>query len=312
MEPEGLAATGQSVTELMGTPMCLVLASRVAVPSLDGIQLGVAAGCCMSQARAGTWDGAGTEGCAGALPGSHQHPVPNPVSAFSLCESLVTGRGVSTVMSSSASKLCLHLFLLLCYSSTQAPCAPRPPLPPESRQRLCCAPFPSERQLCWGDAWGSLRGMSPPAADGVSSSHSQVSTCLSPTVPILNPVCLRLGPFRALVSLGVCRAGTGTFHCTFFCSAKTNPTWQEPEGAAGTPGWSSSCKAGLRPGGGTALVHPTGPTPWPCCPVSCPGHRSPGAWRGHRGRSFPVPCLCRVTGCGGPAGGSRGAQRDLC
>lgn len=33
---------------------------------------------------------------------------------------------------------------------------------------------------------------------------------------------------------------------------------------------------------------------------------------GHGGRSCPVPCLCRVTGCGGPAGGSRGAQRDLC
>lgn len=53
------------------------------MPSVDGIQL-VAAGCFVSQARAGTWDRAGTEGHAGALPGSHQHPFPKPVCFQSL------------------------------------------------------------------------------------------------------------------------------------------------------------------------------------------------------------------------------------
>lgn len=116
------------------------------------------------------------------------------------------------------------------------------------------------------------------------------STCLLPTVPIPNPPSPRLCQFRALLLLGVCRAGTGTFHCTFFYSAKTNPTWQEPEGAAGTPGWSSSRKAWLRRGGGTALVHPTGPTPCPRWPVSCPGHRGAGARQAMGAGAAP----CRV------------------
>lgn len=62
-------------------------------------------------------------------------------------------------------------------------------------------------------------------------------------------LCLWLCPFGAPVLAGG-RAATGTFRCTFFCSAKTNPTWQEPGGShrnarrSGAP----SAKAWLRQG----------------------------------------------------------------
>lgn len=212
------------------------------------------------------------------------------------------------MMASSASKLCFHLSLL-CYSSAQALCAPRHPLPPEPRQRLCCAPFPSERQLCRGDAWGSRRGMSPPAAAAVSSSHSQVSHAPvahsahpKPAEPQALPV-----PGAAFARLVQGRNGDISLHILLL--------WKDQPDLARARGSRRNARLELLPqrparaGRRDSAVPPTGPTAWP---VSCSGHRGPGARRGRGGRSCPVPGLRWVTGCGGPAGGSRGAQRDLC
>lgn len=77
MELEGLAATEQSVTELLGTLVCLVLASRVAIQD-------PACGCCVMHAQGWGWHlgqsrDRGTRRGAARLPPA---PTPQPGVCF--------------------------------------------------------------------------------------------------------------------------------------------------------------------------------------------------------------------------------------
>lgn len=71
--------------------------------------------------------------------------------------------------------------------------------------------------------------------------------------------------------LCLCRAATRTFHCSFFCSAKTNPTWQGPGGSrrnarrSGAPSAKAWLSQGRRDGSRTPHSAPHSPA------ALCPG-----------------------------------------
>lgn len=186
---------------------------------------------------------------------------------------------------------------------------------------------PSERQPWRGDAGGPLHGASPPTAgDASGSSKRGFPRACSSAVPVPAAGGGEAKPSRAhasprsgcLFQLGMCRAVTWTFHCTFFCSAKSNPTWQEPGGSrrnarrSGAP----SAKAWLGQGRrvGSCAPHSAPHSPAALCPglvtkVPVPGEAI--------GAGAAPSCVCAESpgagaGCGSPVGESCGAQRDLC